>query len=86
MVDPNVRLAYEQRDARDLFKPQFVKGIRPADWADVGAQPPIDWALAPMRPYYKCVCGPCGMTPANQSPSEKLRTLQAPCKKPHAGS
>ncbi len=58
VVDPNVRLAYEQRDARDLFKPQFVKGIRPADWADVGAQPPIDWALAPMRPYYKCVCGP----------------------------
>ena len=71
MVDPNVRLAYEQRDARDLFRPHFVRGIRPADWADVGAQPPIDWALAPMRPYYKCARVAPVNTPLNPRPSEE---------------
>jgi hypothetical protein len=61
VVDPNVRLAYEQRDARDAHKPAFVKGIRPTDWADVTAAPPIDWSLTPLRPYYKC----CGLPPGH---------------------
>ena len=29
--------------------------------ADVTASPPINWALAPLRPYYKC----CGLPPGH---------------------
>jgi hypothetical protein len=54
VVDPNVRLAYTHRDAADVYKPQFVKGIRKTDWADVQSSPPINWSLTPHRPYYKC--------------------------------
>lgn len=54
VVDPNVRLAYTHRDAADVHKPQFVKGIRKTDWADVQSSPPINWSLTPHRPYYKC--------------------------------
>ena len=33
----------------------------PTTSADVMASPPIDWALAPLRPYYKC----CGLPPGH---------------------
>ena len=53
VVDPSVRLAYNHRDALDVRKEQFVRGIRLTDWADVQSAPPIDWSLTPRRPYSK---------------------------------
>jgi hypothetical protein len=53
IVDPNVRHAYTRLDALDVHKPEFVRGIRYTDWADVQSSPRIDWSLTPHRPYYK---------------------------------
>lgn len=42
-----------------LYDPNFVKGIPVTDWAEVAHSRPIDWSLAPLRPYYQC----CGLKP-----------------------
>ena len=53
VVDPSVRLAYNHKDALDVRKERFVKGIRLTDWADVQSAPAINWSLTPHRPYSK---------------------------------
>ncbi len=53
VVDPSVRLAYNHKDAQDVRKEQFVKGVRLTDWADIQSAPAIDWSLTPHRPYSK---------------------------------
>ena len=53
VVDPSVRMAYNHKDAQDVRKEQFVKGIRLTDWADIQSAPAIDWSLTPHRPYSK---------------------------------
>lgn len=53
VVDPSVRLAYNHKDAKDVHKAQFVRGVRMTDWADVQSSPGIDWSLTPHRPYSK---------------------------------
>ena len=54
VVDPGVRQAYTPLDAGDLYDAEHVVGVNITDWADVAAAPKIDWALTPLRPFYKC--------------------------------
>lgn len=42
-----------------LYDPKFVQGVPLTDWADIAHSRPIDWRMAPFRPYYQC----CGLKP-----------------------